>query len=197
MGAARDVQATPMHSPVYWALLGLVIERPSYAYELAQRFERTYQGMVALSSVSHVYTALATLRNRSLIEEVPGSPPGRQQKTRYRATTAGVEGYREWLIGQAGEDRRRQELFVLQLSSLMRNPEMAQAVMDGHEQQCLTQASSAPIAPEQPEGGDPRTQLRLRLMAEENRLAAGAKLAWIAYARRELSAFVQARTPRA
>ena len=33
-----------MQSPVNWALLGLVIERPSYAYELAQRFERTYDG---------------------------------------------------------------------------------------------------------------------------------------------------------
>jgi DNA-binding PadR family transcriptional regulator len=29
-----------MRSLVNWALLGLVIERPSYAYELARRFER-------------------------------------------------------------------------------------------------------------------------------------------------------------
>jgi len=31
-----------MHSQVNWSLLGLVIKRPSYAYELAKRFERTY-----------------------------------------------------------------------------------------------------------------------------------------------------------
>ena len=38
----REQRAAPMHSPVNWALLGLIIERPSYAYALAQRFERTY-----------------------------------------------------------------------------------------------------------------------------------------------------------
>jgi DNA-binding PadR family transcriptional regulator len=197
MGAARDVQATPMHSPVYWALLGLVIERPSYAYELAQRFERTYDGVVALSSVSHVYTALATLRSRSLIEEVPGTRAGRQPKTRYRATAAGIDGYREWLIGQVGEDRRRQELLVLQLTSLTRNPELALAVMDGYEQACLAQATSPPLARERLEGVDARSRLRERLMAEENRLAAGAKLAWIEYARRELKALIDERAPRA
>jgi DNA-binding PadR family transcriptional regulator len=75
-----------MHSPVCWALLGLVIERPSHAYELAQRFDRTYEGVLALSSVSHAYKALATLESRSLIEEVPGTRAGRLPKPRYRAT---------------------------------------------------------------------------------------------------------------
>jgi DNA-binding PadR family transcriptional regulator len=195
MGAARDVQATPMHSPVYWALLGLVIERPSYAYELAQRFERTYDGVIALSSVSHVYTALGTLRSRSLIEEVPGAGPGRQQRTRYQATAAGIDGYREWLIAQASEDHRRQELFVLQLAALMRSPEMALAVLDGCEQASLAQAT-APLAREQVTGADPRSRLRERLLAEENRLTAGARLAWIAYARSELSALREAGAPR-
>src|ERR1700733_5762571 len=75
MGAGSlHAQAPPaMHSPVNWALLGLVIERPSYAYELAHRFERTYEGALSLSSVSHVYTALATLRDRGLVQEVPGT----------------------------------------------------------------------------------------------------------------------------
>src|ERR1700731_241869 len=70
MGAVRaGEQQAPMQSLVNWALLGLVIERPSYAYELAQRFERTYEGVLSLSSISHVYTALGTLRDRSLVEE--------------------------------------------------------------------------------------------------------------------------------
>lgn len=32
-----------MRSPLNWALLGLVIQRPSYGYELVQRFERIYE----------------------------------------------------------------------------------------------------------------------------------------------------------
>src|ERR1700731_3478506 len=66
MGARGGMAAASMQSHVNWALLGLVIERPSYAYELAQRFERTYDGSLALSSVSHVYTALRALQDRGL-----------------------------------------------------------------------------------------------------------------------------------
>ena len=82
-----------MQSPVNWALLGLVIERPSYAYELAQRFDRTYEGALSLSSTSHVYTALRALEDARLIEEVPGSGTGRQPKPRYRASDGAIEQY--------------------------------------------------------------------------------------------------------
>jgi DNA-binding PadR family transcriptional regulator len=197
MGAERDVQATPMHSSVNWALLGLVIERPSYAYELAHRFDRTYSGVLALSSVSHVYTALATLKSRLLIEELPGTRVGRQPRTRYRATAAGVEGYREWLVAQVGEDRRRQQLFVLQIAALTRSPQMALTVMQGYEQACLAEASRLPIAGESGADLDGGSALRARLIAEDSRLAVGAKLAWIEYARRELKALIGARAPRA
>jgi DNA-binding PadR family transcriptional regulator len=196
MGAARDVHATPMHSSVNWALLGLVIERPSYAYELAQRFEHTYAGVLALSSVSHVYTALAALRSRSLIEEVPGTRTGRQPKTHYRATASGIDGYLEWLVGQVSEDRRRQQLLVLQLAALRRSPQTALKVIDRYEQTCLADASRLPIAGDTGRGLDAGSQLRARLIAEDNRLAVGAKLAWIEYARRELKALIAARASR-
>ena len=64
---ARRQEEAPMRSLVNWALLGLVIDRPSYAYELARRFEREYKDALSLSSVSHVYTALGTLKDRALI----------------------------------------------------------------------------------------------------------------------------------
>lgn len=184
-----------MHSPVNWALLGLIIERPSYAYELAQRFERTYQGVLSLSSVSHAYTALSTLKGRALIEEIPGTRTGRQPKPRYRATPQGLEEYREWLLGQLSEDRRRQRLFVLQLAALTRNSEAALSLVTDYERACLAEAGNAPI--------DARTgaslsasELVSRLLSEEHRLALGAKLAWAQYARRELTALTDGQTPR-
>jgi DNA-binding PadR family transcriptional regulator len=185
-----------MHSPVNWAVLGLVIERPSYAYELAQRFERTYRGVLALSSVSHVYTALATLKSWSLIEEVPGTRTGKQQRRNYRATATGIEGYREWFVGQVGEDRRRQRLLVLQLAALRRDPEAALEIVERYEQACLAEASRLPIAGEGRTAIDGTAELLARLIAEERRLAVGAKLAWIEYARRELKALIGARAPR-
>ena len=63
--AKGKVNHTPaIRSPVYWALIGLVIERPSYGYELLKRFEREYGQMLPLSSESHVYRALTSCRSR-------------------------------------------------------------------------------------------------------------------------------------
>jgi DNA-binding PadR family transcriptional regulator len=180
-----------MHSPVNWALLGLVIERPSYAYELAQRFDRTYQGALSLSSVSHVYTAITALRSRGLIEEVPGTRSGRQPKPRYQATEEGLEEYRQWLLGQLGEDRRRQRLFVLQLAALTRNPQAALGIVADYEQACLGEATKTPLPREPGAAPDSNAALVARLVAEEHRLAIGAKLAWVQYAQRELKAHVR------
>src|ERR1700686_2678289 len=101
----------PMQSAVHWALLGLVIERPSYGYELAHRFEHAYAGMLHLSGISYVYTALDTLQRRGLIEEIAGTRAGRQPKPRYRATSEGVLAYQERLTEQIQEDMRRARLF--------------------------------------------------------------------------------------
>jgi DNA-binding PadR family transcriptional regulator len=193
MGAERDAQAGPMHSQVNWALLGLVIERPSYAYELARRFERTYDGVLTLSSVSHVYTALAALRERALVEELPGTRIGRQPKPHYRATPRGVEDYGEWLVGQVDEDLRRQRLFVLALATYTRDPRAALEILTRYEQACLAEAARTPIKPrEEVCVGDPQA-LAARLLAEEGRLALGAKLAWVEYARQELHVLADVR----
>lgn len=180
-----------MQSSVNWALLGLVIERPSYAYELAKRFERTYGAVLNLSSVSHIYTALHTLESRSLIEEVIGTRVGRQPKPRYRATAEGVDGYGQWLAGQPGEDGRRQGLFVLALSTFTRNPRAALEILARYEQACLAEAAKTRLT-RLDASSQPVSSLSERLLNEESRLALGAKLEWVQYARRELSALADA-----
>jgi DNA-binding PadR family transcriptional regulator len=182
-----------MQSPVNWALLGLVIERPSYAYELAQRFDRTYEGALALSSISHVYTALGTLQERALVEEVAGTRSGRQPKPRYRATPHGVLEYRDWLVGQFDEDRRRQRLFVLQLASASRDPEGALEIVARFEEACLEEAAKMTINAADGASPDTETALVSRLLAEESRLAVGARLEWVQYLRRELTALAEER----
>lgn len=177
---------TPMRSPVNWALLGLVIERPSYAYELAQRFERRYGDVLALSNIGHVYTALGVLQGRSLVQEIPGTREGRQPKPRYQATVKGMEEYRKWLVGQVGEDRRRHQLFVLALGALASEPEQTHEVMARYEQAWLAEGSATTIARDEGASPDGVPGLLRRLMSEENRLAVGAKLEWIEYARQEM-----------
>jgi DNA-binding PadR family transcriptional regulator len=192
MGAGRvREQQSPMQSPVNWALLGLVIERPSYAYELAQRFDRTYKGALSLSSTSHVYTALSALQERGLIEEAPGSGTGRQPKPRYRATSVGRERYQQRLVGQLAEERRRQRLFAMEVASLMSEPELARGVIDGYEQACLREGSDIASGSRADGAGDSSSLLAERLVSEENRLAVGASLAWVQYVRRELRAVAE------
>jgi DNA-binding PadR family transcriptional regulator len=195
MGEAdSERREAPMQSSVGWALLGLVIERPSYAYELAQRFERTYGSALSLSSVSHAYTALGTLKDRELIEELPGTRGGRQPKPHYRATAKGLTDYHERLIGEVGEERKRQKVFLLQLTALTRNPAQALQIIGDYEQACLAETCTTRIASgDGVSATDPARELQVRLIAEEKRLAIAAKISWARYARSELKALAVAR----
>jgi DNA-binding PadR family transcriptional regulator len=177
--------ATPhpasMKSPINWALLALVIERPSYAYELAQRFERTYQDVLSLSSTSHVYTALDALSTRSLVQEIPGTREARQPKPRYTATAEGLEQYEAWLIQQVHEERRRQRLLVLQLAALKRRPD-AGRILDRYEQ-----AWRAQLSPDSDSADDDADSDCLALLlSQESRLSTDAKLSWVRHARQAL-----------
>jgi DNA-binding PadR family transcriptional regulator len=179
-----------MRSPVNWAVLGLTIERPSYGYEILQRFERNYGELLKLSSPSQIYTALDSLMDRGLIEAttVPAADAGsRQPKLHYRATGEGVRRYQEHLVGQAAEERRRSSLFARELAALA--PDAALAVLDSYEQLCLVQATrQAPRRRPGAETSEVTSTLADRLAIEEGRLAMEAKLPWIEYARRELRA---------
>jgi DNA-binding PadR family transcriptional regulator len=178
-----------MRSPVSWAVLGLTIERPSYGYEILQRFERNYGGLLRLSSRSQIYTALDRLVDRELIEatsEPPAGAASRQPRLHYRATEEGVRRYQDHLIGEAEEGRQRASLFARELAALA--PHAALAVLERYEQACLAQAAAARPAHAGPAAPEASASLADRLAAEEERLAMEAKLPWIDYARRELRA---------
>jgi DNA-binding PadR family transcriptional regulator len=172
-----------MKSPVHWSLLGLVIERSGYAYELAQRFESTFGRVLPISSTSHVYAALDALSSRSLIEEVPGSREGRQPRPRYRATVEGIDRYGEWLIAEVHEERRRQQLAVLQLVVLRQRPEAA-GLLDRYERAWHAEARAVAAAREAGAEGD--SACLVRLLAEEGHGAVKGKLGWIKSLRSEL-----------
>ncbi|MHB1539268.1 MAG: PadR family transcriptional regulator [Solirubrobacteraceae bacterium] len=174
-----------MRSPVNWALLGLIIERPSYAYDLAHRFERRYGQALAVSSIGHIYTALGALKERELVEEIPGTREGRQPRPRYRATAHGLAEYGDWLVGQVDDDRNRREVFVLALAALAGDPERLLEVMDRCEQAWLAAGMDTPI--ERGRRSEEAAAPLRQLVEEDERLVAGARLAWIQYARQELA----------
>jgi DNA-binding PadR family transcriptional regulator len=191
--ATGEQHVGAMRSTIAWALLGLVIERPGYGYELAQRFRRVYGETLALSNITRIYTALDALRVRSLIEEIPEPepelPPTRHPKPRYRATEQGVGAYQDWLFAQLDEERQRHRLFVRQIAML--EPEAALEVLDEYERECLGQTGEpSPPASE-------REVVAARLAEGEERLTLEVRLSWIEYARHELQALIGKRGERA
>jgi len=180
-----EQRAIVMKSPVGWALLGLVIERESYAFELARRFRGVYRDVLRVSSASHVYTALTGLQERGLVEQLPGMSSGRQPKPTYAATALGVQSSGQWLIGHVDEDRRRQAQFVLGLSALAGSPGWVGEVIDGYERAWIEHGCHPePDLDGRPDG--PGTTLLARTVQVENQLTVTAKLAWVRHLRKEL-----------
>ncbi len=179
-----------MRSPVNWVVLGLVIERPGYGYDLFRRYERTYGKTLELSCQAQVYKALTALERRGLIEQRRSDTAApeelRQPKPRYYASAEAVRVYQDWLITQVTQERQRSELFPLQVAALPARD--ALVVIDRYEQHLLQEHRSARNAP----ALDGSSALAGRLVQERRRLEAGLALKWTEYARRELEATIDA-----
>jgi DNA-binding PadR family transcriptional regulator len=184
-----------MRSPVNWTVLGLVIERPSYGWELWKRFERLYGDVLAVGSESNIYAALNKLKQHGLIEEMAGSrsiatDATRQPKPHYRATPVGLEAYEAWVIAQAREHSRRSLQFARQLGAFAQQPETALAILGRYEQACLDDRQARiPTPSEFPERTTPG--LADRLASSYGRNIKTATLGWIEYARREFDALTR------
>lgn len=183
---AYEQQVSAMRSSIAWAVLGLVIERPGYGYELVQRFRRTYGDTLPLSGANRLYIALDALRSRAMIEEVsdpaPGAAPARRPRPHYRATDEGLRAYEEWLLTQMEEERQRSRMFARQLAML--EPGAALEVLDEYEREWLIQADE--VSPTQ----TARESLAERLVQGEEHTSLEVRLAWIKYARKELKALL-------
>jgi DNA-binding PadR family transcriptional regulator len=175
---ARKTRGRAMTSPVNWAVLGLVIERPSYGLELAQRLMRAYGDVLPVSE-SHVYAALNALAHRRLVEVVLSGETERQPKPRYKATAVGRRAYEDWLVAQAEMESRRQELWVRELGVFVRDPEAALRVLERFESQCLKGAGG--VGRRDGSAVDPRTELIDALVAERQRVATDGLLKWLPY----------------
>lgn len=199
-----------MRSAVNWAVLGLVIERPSYGYELFQRLERRYGGVLD-PPISQIYAALNALERAALIEPLPAEarafepderlrPAARRQpKVHYRATASGARAFREWVAEQMREDPRHVELLRriagTAATGVDRTGTMRELV-DAYERACVEEASKLPLPPAR-DGVTPAVaagELVERLVLAARRGLLDAHFAWIAYARKEIDAFERTRT---
>ncbi len=192
-----------MRSAVNWAVLGLVIERPSYGYELFQRLERRYGGVLD-PPISQIYAALNSLERAALIEPLPAEEAAaepervrpsakRQPKVHYRATAGGARAFREWVAEQMRDDPRHVELLRRIAGTAAAGVDRVgtmRALVDAYESACVEEASLLPPPPLR-SGAAPAAagELVERLVLAARRGLLDAHLAWIAYAREEIDAF--------
>jgi len=191
---------------VNWAVLGLVIERPSYGYELFQRLERRYTGVLE-PPISQIYAALNALERARLIEPLPhvdaadeledGARPTarRQPKVHYRATAGGARAFRTWVAEQMRDDPQHVELLRKIAGAAAANDRVStmRELVDAYERACVAEASRMPLPPAR-SGATPAAaagELVERLVLGARRGLLDAHFAWIDYARKEIDAFDQ------
>ncbi len=187
----HQCDAAEMRSPLAWALLGLIVERPGHGYDLAQRFTRTYGKTLILSSRATVYRLLDNLNGHGLIEETETGTeekpaPNRQPKPHFAATAKGKRAYEEWLLAQLNHELQRSRLFARQLGML--EPEAALEVLDRYEEEYLEEADQDAPPDAEDDGG-----IGEQLAYEDERITLGAKLSWTRYARNELMGVIKER----
>jgi DNA-binding PadR family transcriptional regulator len=124
------------------AVLGLVIQRPGYGYQLEQRVKERFGS--AQFVASSIYKALGRLEKDNLIRVVGGSEEieldggaERQRRIKYEATPQGADYFREWLRASSSVPLVREEL---QLRIAFCEPHELPRLIEiihGEEQVCL------------------------------------------------------------
>jgi DNA-binding PadR family transcriptional regulator len=184
-----------MRSPIHWAVLGLLIERPGHGYDLFQRFDSAYAGAIELSSHSQINGALKALEQRGMIERLPAggaSPDARAQpRTLYRPTAKGLGDYEQWLNSWSPRSADAPGVFARQVAALP--TATALVAIERFEQACLSETSSIRVARTQASAPSNAQELQARMVAEEKHLALAAKIQWARYARSQIKAFSIAR----
>lgn len=172
-------------------MLALLIERPTYVYELSQRFDDRFGELLPIATGT-VYKAVDGLLKRGLVERmaIEGEEDRRQPKPHYRATADGARMLRQSLADDMRGDPFQADMLQRLMSVSVQDARAMLDLVDRYERVCLEQLGSlAPPPP--PLLGESQTSfatLRGELVAEERRLALEAQMKWVAYARRRIEA---------
>jgi DNA-binding PadR family transcriptional regulator len=130
---------------VKYAVLGLLVQRRGYGYDLVQRFEEQV-GPAWQLNAGAIYVALDKLEQEGLVRPVPspdGAPPTRRRTMRgaprvtYEATSEGIDRFEDWMTTGSSRSPMREELHLKLALSQPRNlPRLIELTYE-QEQDCL------------------------------------------------------------
>ncbi|HMJ02294.1 MAG TPA: helix-turn-helix transcriptional regulator [Conexibacter sp.] len=131
---------------VKYAVLGLLVQRRGYGYDLVQRFEEQV-GPAWQLNAGAIYVALDKLEQEGLVRPITGvdgeAPTTRRRTTRgaprviYEATVRGLERFEDWMATGSSRSPMREELHLKLALSQPRNlPRLIELTYE-QEQACL------------------------------------------------------------
>jgi DNA-binding PadR family transcriptional regulator len=170
-----------------YAILGLVIERPGYGYQLAQRLEERF-GSSAFAP-SGVYSALDQLSRDEFVRAAGEMGGGRARRaaprTIYEATDEGVEHFEAWMLGSSPTPPLRDELHMkIALSRPSNLPRLIELVY-GQELACMGRLHDLKLLSEAESNGHVQEWSRLmRILSRDAEIALWkARIEWLQSAR--------------
>jgi DNA-binding PadR family transcriptional regulator len=187
-----------------YAILGLVIERPGYGYQLAQRLEERF-GFSSFAP-SGVYSALDQLSRDGFVQaarEAGGAGPGPARRAAprmiYEATVEGVEHFEAWMLGSSPTPPLRDELHMKIALCRPRNIPRLIDMVYGQKLACTARLRDLErLAETQAAGQTDEWSRRMRMLATETEIASWrARIEWLQSARDLLETIKDAsrRTP--
>jgi DNA-binding PadR family transcriptional regulator len=168
------------------AVLGFMLDRPSYGYELVSRFDRVFgeQPWEWRVTPQAIYGALNRLERDGMIEPVDGEggerwmkSSQRQMRQNYRVTGLGARAMREWLAAPMPSSPSQEELLI-RLHFGDASDDALRGLLRRHAEVCLEELARIGAA-------SAATRMQ-RLVKEDRRLAVQARLSWIDFALAEL-----------
>ncbi|MDO8188763.1 PadR family transcriptional regulator [Conexibacter sp. JD483] len=150
-----------------YAVLGMLIERRGYGYDLANRLQRRL-GPGFRAAYGAVYVSLDQLAKEELVAESKRVQVGRQVKVYYAATPAGEERFRAWMREAPSREPLRGELYLKLAVAQGADLSLLRDELERLERECLRdiEAQTALIAARDGGGADVRWEEAVRWLAD-------------------------------
>lgn len=131
---------THLRSLLESVVLGCVIERPGYGYDLGKRIAAR-MGPGWQFNPSGVYGSLDRLENKALVrhefrEALPRSPRNRDRVV-YHATDDGVVAFERWLGSEVRKEPVRMDVLARIAVSRPEHAPLLLVALEGYERECL------------------------------------------------------------
>jgi DNA-binding PadR family transcriptional regulator len=168
------------------AVLGLVIERPGYGYQLAQRLDERFSS--SGFAPSGVYSALDQLSRDELVRSAgelgPGPARRAAPRTIYEATEEGVDHFESWMLDPSPMPPLRDELHMKIALCRPRNVPRLIEMIGGQELVCLGRLRDLKNVTEEVPGPAHDWSRLMGVLASEAEIAFwNARIEWLQSAR--------------